>query len=783
MPLFAPNIEKLKSRRDVRALVKLLETHRSPEVRLAAARALGEIGDREGVEPLLRTLDAADGKLRLVVIAALARLGDRRAIEPLIGVLQSGDPDARPYAIRALALLRATPAADALIAIRESDPANRRPAIQALVALNDTRAVAPLTHCETSPDVVQATRAALIDLGAAAIPALLSAVNTTDDPRLLIDVLAAIGAPAVDPLMRASREGADRIRRAAAGALARIGEPALGPLITELDSSQGSSRCNEMAAWALGEMGDPRAVEPLSAALRTTQRTNRLFRRELIQALGRIGSDAALPAFRLALRDDDADLRRAAVNALAGYGHAEATSLLRGALQDADPGVCAEAARALGRRGDVTVVEDLGKKLRDANPDMGRAAAQALVSIGGPQAMALLNAALRDPRCAIRTQIAAAWLDDGSTAALRALSVLTADAHAGIRWMALRARARLEGSAAIPALITALQDADADVRSVAAEALDGLNWRPERDEQKARYLVARQRWDETVALGQAASAALRDVLSDERVRVPAGTALETLGWQPAAQDAAAADFWIERHQWDRCVEIGLPAVAPLLVALHRLDPAARLQAVRALGRIGDEQAMQGLADLLNDPGQEIQVQQEAARALGQIGGTAAGRALTTALRQTATPRLALEIIATLSMLAPSIPTTTLLSALLEHLDHPDLDVQQAARRAADALCGPEALPGLIQALGHRRRPVRQYAAQALIALYRSGQLDAAATQTMRNLHPQITAPHTDRGENRSHEDEMRTVEGWCVAHVDEAAQTHTDAGIGLSFDL
>jgi len=788
MPLFAPNIDTLKKRRDVRALIKLLETHRSPETRLAAAHALGEIGDREAVEPLLGTLDAANGELHLAAIVALARIGDQRAVDPLIDVLQNGTPGTRPYAIRALAMLHAARAADALMTVRDSDPENRQLAIQALVALNDARVLAPLASRvnedrETASGIVRATHDALIDLGAAAVPALLSATNTTSDPRLLIDVLAGIGAPVVDLLIRATREEPDRVRDAAAVALARTGEPALGPLIDELDRDMGLGLRNVAAVQALGEMGDPRAVEPLSEALRTAQRTNRLFRRELVKALGRIGSDAALPAFRLALRDDDADLRRAAVDALAEYGRAQATPLLRGALHDADPGVRAEAARALGRLGDVNAVQELGNKLRDVNLDTSRAAAQALADVGGPQAVALLGAALRDLRCAIRPQIAADLLDDGSPPALRALSALTADADANVRRMALQARARLEGCTAIPALVAALQDADTDVRSAAAEALDGLNWQPNRDELAARYLVAHQQWDDVTALGQAAAGALQDILSDEGVRVPASAALEALNWQPTARDAAAAAFWIERGQWTKCVEIGLPAVAPLLAVLRRGDLGACRQATRALGQIGGEQAVQGLTDLLDDPRQDAQMQQEAVRALSQIGGPAAGRALVTAFRQTGSPRLALEILESLSVLGPSLPKTTLLSALLENLDHPNLDVQQAVRRAADALCVPEALPGLFQALDHRQRPVRQYAARALIALYRSGQLNTDALHTIHELRARITASHVDRGVDCPHEDAMRNVEGWCIAHVDEPAQTHTDTGIGLPFDL
>lgn len=782
MPLFAPNVEALKKRRDARALIRLLETHRAPDVRLAAAQALGEIGAPEAVDPLLRALGATDDRLRRAAIVALARIGDRRAVDPFIALL--ADPQACAYAIRGLVTLRANRAADALLAVRDADPQNRRLAIQALVALNEPRAIQPLTQSgNLSPDLVRATADALLDLGPRAIPALLPALNTPQPPQAAIDVLAAMGEPAVEPLLQATREGPDPIRSAAARALARIGEPALGPLIEELGRSLGLSRRNEMAARALGQMGDPRAVEPLGQALRTADRTNRLFRRELIAALGQIGSDQALPAFRLALRDEDPDLRQAAVRALAEYGRTQAAALLRDALQDADPGVRAAAARALGRLGDATAVEGLGQKLLDANPDTARAAARALADIGGPQAAAQLSAALSSPRCLIRTQIAAALLSDGSAPALRALSALERETDVHLRGMALQARARLEGAAAIPALIAALQDASADVRSTAAGALDDLGWKPDRDDLQARYLVARQQWAETTALGAAAIEALEHVLPDERVRAQAGAALEKLAWQPTARDAAAAGFWIERRQWDRCVEIGPPAVEPLIQVLGHADLTIRPHVIRALGQIGGDRAAQGLAGLLDDPGQDKQARLEAVRALGQIGGEKAGQALMAALEQRDSPQIGLEIVETLSGFNLPALDAPILSALLGLVDHPNPDVQRAARQAAGARCKPQALPILLQALGHPRWPVRRYVAQALIDLYRSGQLEPTALDVVRAQRAQIAAAHIDWGQDLPHEDANRTVEGWCIAHVDEAAQTHTDTGIGLSFDL
>jgi HEAT repeat protein len=50
-----PNIEKLKTEKNVEGLVKALE-HKDPLVRSEAIYALGELGDRRALEPLIAVL-------------------------------------------------------------------------------------------------------------------------------------------------------------------------------------------------------------------------------------------------------------------------------------------------------------------------------------------------------------------------------------------------------------------------------------------------------------------------------------------------------------------------------------------------------------------------------------------------------------------------------------------------------------------------------------------------------------------------------------------------------
>jgi HEAT repeat protein len=94
MGLFGPpNIEKLKAKRNVTALIKALDykkistDYKHYSVRQDAAKALGELGDRRAVEPLILAL--RDENINWRVARALGKIGDARAFDPLLAGLGS----------------------------------------------------------------------------------------------------------------------------------------------------------------------------------------------------------------------------------------------------------------------------------------------------------------------------------------------------------------------------------------------------------------------------------------------------------------------------------------------------------------------------------------------------------------------------------------------------------------------------------------------------------------------------------------------------------------------
>ncbi len=63
-----------------------------------ASDALGKIGDKRAVEPLITALDDEDELVREGAAKALGMLGDKRAVEPLITALGDEDVSVRGWA-------------------------------------------------------------------------------------------------------------------------------------------------------------------------------------------------------------------------------------------------------------------------------------------------------------------------------------------------------------------------------------------------------------------------------------------------------------------------------------------------------------------------------------------------------------------------------------------------------------------------------------------------------------------------------------------------------------
>ena len=555
------------------------------------------------------------------------------------------------------------------------------------------------------------------------------------------------------------------VRQAAAAALVRIGATAVEPLSASLKHEYGDVR--RAAAKALGEIGDPRAVEPLLAAVKAgTTDSMRDGSSLAVEALAKIGTPA-IDIMVAALRDVEWKVRRAAVLALSEIGDPRAIQPLIATLMDKDDDVRRAVAGALVKAGE-PAVRPLIVVLEDLNVDARRSAVEALGEIGDPQAVRPLVAVLNDEDQQVRQAAADALVKVGKPAvqpliavledlnvdvrraaaeslgeigdpqAVRPLVAALNDEDQQVRKAAANALVKV-GEQSVDLLTSALQDPEGNVRNVAAGILEQLGWKPDCGESGAWYWVIKRDCKQASKLGLVAVTPLLFALHDEDkdVRMAAAEALGRLGWQPD-QGSNGAAYWISQGQWERCIKIGEPAIEPLTVALKD-ESKDRRQAAAALGQIGDASALKPLIAALKDfPGD---LRSAAAEALGLIGDTRAVQPLIDALKDN------------------------------------DIEVRLAVAKALGLIGDARAVAPLIPLLESSSSDMRESAAEALVALYQSGRLDE---KHQRLIIAERSAITSKRVNESGHYDISRPGAS-SDCHVDD--HSHQDTGIGVDFPV
>jgi HEAT repeat protein len=176
----------------------------------------------------------------------------------------------------------------------------------------------------------------------------------------------------------------------------------------------------------LGKAKERRVVEPLieilyRPELDTDERLNAAW------ALGAIGDSRAIGPLEGIAKDPDWQVARAALWALGGIQDEGALRALLAALCSDDKWRRYSAAAALGRLRDRRATDTLVNALKDRDPDMRRAALQALGEMGDPKALGAVQAQLHDAEWTTRTlawdailKIDPAWIE--SDAADRTLA-------------------------------------------------------------------------------------------------------------------------------------------------------------------------------------------------------------------------------------------------------------------------------------------------------------------------------------------------------------------------
>jgi len=380
--------------------------------------------------------------------------------------------------------------------------------------------------------------------------------------------------------------------QAVVGSLVEIGAPAVGPLIAALQDKVPAVR--EGAAAALGLIGDARAVEPLIAAIRDDDDS---VRYSTALALGQIGDARAVQALIGALGDGDSQVRESARQALAQIGlpAVEAQVIARQQESGIVARLAVEALDVLGWKAgrDEFGAAYWAAKLRNPkHADLWQAVVGSLVEIGAP-ALGPLIAALQDRVPAVREGAAAALGLIGDARAVEPLIAAIRDDDDSVRYSTALALGQIGDARAVQALIGALGDGDSQVRESARQALAQVGL-PD-VEALVEPLIAALKGDDS-GVRRAAARALGEIrdpravepliaaLKDNRpvVRQAAAEALGEIGWKPDQGEDGAA-YWAAKGEWERCIQIGAPAVKLLSAVLGQED---KEKVAAALARVG-----------------------------------------------------------------------------------------------------------------------------------------------------------------------------------------------------
>jgi HEAT repeat protein len=243
-------------------VLRLLDIHPTPDLRVSVIEALGRLHDPQAVEPLLFALQHPQARVRAKAAQALGNLDASQAVEPLINALQDQVFLVREAAASAVGHLGERAAIEPLLTALHTTPGlARRAMIHALGHLGASQAVEPLLQ------LLNALPWAGTDQWVG--QAILETLGHLRDRR------------AVEPLLPLLQE-TDPRHRSAIKAVGQLGDSrAVDPLLLLLESRNSLTRL--AAVQALGLIGDRRALRPL-VRVQQTQSARSFFGRPIKEA-------------------------------------------------------------------------------------------------------------------------------------------------------------------------------------------------------------------------------------------------------------------------------------------------------------------------------------------------------------------------------------------------------------------------------------------------------------------------------------------------------------------
>ena len=286
-----------------------------PELRMAAAAALGKLGDESGINSLKSALSDTDPRVRQRVCMALGEINHPSAVPALIDRLGDPNGQVRHEAAISLSAIGTDQALAALKNMMDADnTAIRRIAASALGEAGTADVVEPLAAALNDPD--EGVRSASIY----SIIELLSNVDTQKSHSIrdrIVTELQGADDATVQPIVEILEESSQqRQRRNAAWFLGRVvDEPnreTVNALVDALTSDD--TQTAQFAATSLAEMGGELVEDELLELVKGDAPDD--ARAQGVFILGKVGGERSRDVVENLTEDDSKQVRKRAFSAI-----------------------------------------------------------------------------------------------------------------------------------------------------------------------------------------------------------------------------------------------------------------------------------------------------------------------------------------------------------------------------------------------------------------------------------------------------------------------------------
>ena len=288
-----------------------------PELRMAAANALGRLDDASGLQHLVEALDDDDERVRLRACQACGTFADPRSVPALTTRLnEDDDPRVRRAAANALGNVGTDQALSPLLdLLDDGDEPLRRIAAGALGKASTPRPVEPLARAlgDESPVVRNAAVYSVIEL--------LSNVPTEQShavrDRVVSELKSADDATVVEPLVEILTDGQQsRQRRNAAWILGRVAEPESATAVEALADALADEdpQTAQFAATSLKSLGGPVVEDRLLDRIGTEHPED--ARAKAVFVLGQVGGQETLNRLEELTDDESSAVRQRVFSAV-----------------------------------------------------------------------------------------------------------------------------------------------------------------------------------------------------------------------------------------------------------------------------------------------------------------------------------------------------------------------------------------------------------------------------------------------------------------------------------